>query len=137
MEIVMKARNIVAAAFVLLAAGCTNMEKQAEASANGFLDAFLSNEYDKAAEYCSQEVKSELDKATADFKTLEPSIKELLVSECSKYGAEVTGATRINKSDTVEVSYRIYKKADSLSFEKGTVTGTLHVVDGKISRLGM
>ena len=133
----MKTRNIVAVACVLLGAGCTNIEKQAEASANGFLEAFLSNEYDKAAEYCSEEVKGELNKVTADFKSLEPSIKELLVSECSKYGAEVTGATRINKSDTVEVSYRIFKKADSLSFEKGTVSGTLKLVDGKISRLGL
>lgn len=133
----MKARNIVAVACVLLAAGCTNIEKQAEVSASGFLDAFLSNEYDKASEYCSEEVKYELDKATADFKALEPSIKELLVSECSKYGAEVTGVARINKSDTVEVSYRIYKKADSLSFEKGTVAGTLKIVDGKISELGL
>ena len=133
----MKTRNIVAVACVLLGAGCTNIEKQAEASANGFLEAFLSNEYDKAAEYCSEEVKGELNKVTADFKSLEPSIKELLVSECSKYGAEVTGATRINKSDTVEVSYRVFKKADSLSFEKGTVSGTLKLVDGKISRLGL
>ncbi len=121
----------------MFAAGCTNIEKQAQVSANGFLDAFLSNEYEKAAEYCTEEIKGEFAKATADFKTLEPSIKELLVSECSKYGAEVTGVARINKSDTVEVSYRIFKKTDSLSFEKGSVTGTLNVVDGKISRLGL
>ena len=121
----------------MFAAGCTNIEKQAQVSANGFLDAFLSNEYEKAAEYCTEEIKGELARATADFKTLEPSIKELLVSECSKYGAEVTGVARINKSDTVEVSYRIFKKTDSLSFEKGSVTGTLNVVDGKISRLGL
>ena len=133
----MKIRNIFAMACILLAAGCADKEKQAEITAVGFLEAFLSNEYDKAAEYCSEEVKGELDKATADFKSLEPAIKELLVSECNKYGAEVTGTSRINKSDTVEVSYRIYKKADSLSFEKGSVTGTLNIVDGKISRLGL
>lgn len=133
----MKTKNVMAAALVLLAAGCTNMEKQAQASASGFLEAFLSNEYDKAAEFCTEEVKGELSKATADFKKLEPSIRELLVTECNKYGAEITGVARINKSDTVEVSYRIFKKADSLSFEKGTVAGTLNVVDGKISRLGL
>ena len=30
---------------------------------------------EKAAEYCTEEIKGELARATADFKTLEPSIK--------------------------------------------------------------
>ena len=133
----MKLGNILAMACILLAAGCTDKEKLAETAAAGFLDAFLSNEYDKAAEYCSEELKGEFLKATADFNSLEPSIKELLVEECNKYGAEITETTRINKSDTVEVNYKIFRKADSLSFEKGAITGLLQVVDGKVTSLGL
>ena len=133
----MKIRNALAIACILLAAGCTDKEKQAETTAAGFLEAFLSNEYDKAAEYCSEDLRGEFLKATADFNSLEPSIKELLVEECNKYGAEIAGTARINKSDTVEVNYKIYRKADSLSFEKGTITGKLQVVDGKVTTLGL
>ena len=133
----MKVRHIlVGAAAVLLAAGCTSKVKQAETSANGFLNAYLSNEYQKAAEFCSEDLKGEFLKATADFNTLEPQIRELLVAECDKYAVQVCGAVQINKSDTVEVNYRIFKKADSLSFEMGAINGTLQVVDGAVTKLG-
>ena len=131
----MKKRYIIAAA-VLLAAGCTNKEKLAETTANGFLEAYLANEYEKAAEFCNEELGSKFMEATADFSSLDPSVRELIVAECEKYGAEVTGVMQVNKSDTVEVQYQIYKKADSLSFERGKVTGYLKIVGGKITKLG-
>lgn len=119
-----------------LAAGCTNVEKQAQDSASGFLDAFLANDYEKAAECCSEGLKEQLRTATGSFSSLDSNIKELLVKECSKYRQEIVSATRAGKSDTVVVEYRIARMADSLQFQKGAIEGTLYVMDGKIIRLG-
>ena len=119
-----------------LAAGCTNAEKQAQDSASMFLDAFLSNDYEKAVDCCSEELKDKLQAATGSFSSLDSNIKELLVKECSKYSPEIVSAARAGKSDTVVVEYRIGRKADSLQFQKGAMGGTLYVLDGKIIRLG-
>lgn len=129
-------KTLVALALCLSAVGCTNKEKQAQACASDFLDSFLSNEYDVAAEYCSPGLKEEFLKTTAGFRNLDSNVRALLVSECSKFRAEIVSAGKKEGTDTVFVDYRIIRDKDSVSFERGAITGTLTVVDGKIDRLG-
>lgn len=129
-------KTMLALALFLAAAGCTNKEKQAEACAGVFLDSFLSNDYDAAAECCADGFKEEFLKTTAGFKDLDSNVRALLISECSKFKAEIVSAQKKDDSDTVVVDYRILRQKDSVTFEKGAIGGTLIVVDGKINRLG-
>lgn len=129
-------KTLVALALCLMVAGCTNKEKQAQDCAGNFLDAFLSNDYDAAAECCSEDFREEFLKTTSGFKDLDSNIRALLISECSKFKAEIVAAKRIEDSDTVVVDYRIVRDKDSLAFQKGAINGSLVVLDGKVKRLG-
>ncbi len=119
----MKKILVVFAAF--LAAGCVSKEEKAQAAALQFLDAFLANDYEMAAGCCAEPLRQDLIVATAKFNELDSNVRALLVEECSKYEAEITGAARVGKSDTVCVEYRI-----------GYIEGTLSVMGDKIIRLG-
>lgn len=123
---------LAAVALCLAVTGCTNKEKQAQACAQEFLDSFLSNEYDSAAECCSGSFKDEITASTANFRNLDTNVRALLIKECGKFKAEILSAQRTDGTDTVTVGYRIVRKADSVAFEKGAISGTLVVVDGKI-----
>lgn len=119
----MKKILVVFAAF--LAAGCVGREEKAQDSALQFLDAFLHNDYERAAGCCADPLKENLIQATSRFNDLDSNVRALLVKECSKYEAEIISAGRVGKSDTVLVDYKI-----------GDVEGTLSVLDDKIIRLG-
>lgn len=120
-----------------MAAGCTNKEQQAQKGAQMFLDAFLNNEYDKAAVFCTDDIKEELNRAFEDFKNLDSNMRTLLVNECAQYKVEISSVARINESDSFKVEYKIVKAtADSLASESGCIESNLTLVEGKVSRIG-
>lgn len=122
---------------ICLAAGCTSKEKQAQAGAQNFLDAFLANDYNKAAEFCTDDFKIDFDKVLEDFKDLDTNVRALLISECSQYKAEIGAAQSINGTDTFSVNYKIVPvAADENAADKGFLSSSLKVVDGKVYRLG-
>ena len=122
---------------VCLLAGCTGNEKQAQQCAQQFLDAFLANDYDKAAEFCTNDFQIDFEKVVANFRTLDTNVRALLVSECSQYKAEILSAQSINGTDTFKVDYRIVKaQADTASANNGFIESSLKVVDGKVYQLG-
>ena len=121
---------------VTLAVGCTNKANQAQECAQQFLDAFLANEYDAAAKLCSEDFQVDVIKATDDYRNLSDDVKQLLVEQCSSYKAVVTSVERINSSDTFVVNYNIVKPAvDSAAFEKGIISSSLKIVEGKVQQL--
>ena len=121
---------------ITLAMGCSNKEEQAQVCAQQFLDAFLANEYDSAAKLCTDDFKDEFTRATEDYRNLSDDIKALLVEQCNSYKAVVTSVERINSSDTFVVNYNIVKPAaDSAAFEKGIISSSLKIVDGKVQQL--
>ncbi len=121
---------------VTLAVGCANKTNQAQECAQQFLDAFLANEYDAAAKMCSDDFQVNFAKATEDYRNLSDDIKTLLVEQCSSYKAVITSVERVNSSDTFVVNYNIVKPAvDSAAFEKGIISSSLKVVDGKVHQL--
>ena len=121
---------------VTLAVGCTNKANQAQECAQQFLDAFLANEYDAAAKLCSEDFQVDFIKATDDYRNLSDDVKQLLVEQCSSYKAVVTSVERINSSDTFVVNYNIVKPAvDSAAFEKGIISSSLKIVEGKVQQL--
>lgn len=122
---------------ICMAAGCTSKEQQAKEGAQMFLDAFLSNEYDKAALLCTDEIKEDLNRAFADFKNLDSNVRALLVNECAQYKAEIASVTRINGSDTFKVEYKLIKaNSDSLSLDSSCIESNLTLTGGKINRMG-
>ena len=124
---------VVAAA---LAVGCTNKTNQAQECAQQFLDAFLANEYDAAAKLCSDDFQVDFAKATEDYRNMSEDIKALLVEQCNSYKAVITSVERINSSDTFVVNYNIVKPAaDSSAFEKGLISSSLKIVEGKVQQL--
>lgn len=129
-------KTLAIVALCLAAAGCANREKQAQACAQEFLGSFLSNDYNAAAECCTGSFREEFVSSTASFRDLDSNVRALLVNECGKFRAEVLSAQRKEDTDTVIVDYRIVRKADSLAFERGAISGTLVVVDGKIASQG-
>lgn len=109
-------------------AGCTNKEERAVESAGVFLDAFLANDYQKAAGCCSDTLKVEVDKAFERFRQLDTNIRALLVNECQQYRTEIGAAERIGDSDTIKVNYKIIKDS--------SISGYLKVLEGKILSIG-
>ncbi len=129
-------KKILAVLAICAIAGCTNKEEQALAGAENFLDAFLANDYAKAAECCTDDLKVELDKVLTDFRQLDSNVRALLVSECSQYRAEVGPVERIGDSDTLKVNYIIVKGESDAQGVGDAITNSLMVVDGKILKIG-
>ena len=129
-------KKLLLAVAVTLAVGCTDKANQAQESAQQFLDAFLANEYDTAAKLCTEDFKEEFVKATEDYRNLSDDIKAIITQQCSSYKAVVTSVGRVNSSDTFVVNYNIVKPAaDSAAFEKGIISSSLKVVEGKVQQL--
>lgn len=132
----MKKISIALVACLAISAGCTNRQVQAEVSAQGFLDAFLANDYDKALQMCSEDFKGHFSKAVSGFRDLDSDIQKLLFEQCALYKAQVVASERINGSDTFKVNYKIVKAAaDSAIFETGVINSSLLVVDDKVCSL--
>ena len=129
-------KKILAVLAICALAGCTNKEEQALAGAENFLDAFLANDYAKAAECCTDDLKVELDKVLTDFRQLDSNVRALLVSECSQYRAEVGPVERIGDSDTIKVNYRIIKGESDTQVTENVIASSLKVLDGKIMEIG-
>lgn len=129
-------KKLLLAVAVTLAVGCTDKTNQAQESAQQFLDAFLANDYDAAAKLCSEDFKVDFAKATEDFRNLGDDIKAIVAQQCSSYKAVVTSVERVNSSDTFVVNYNIVKPAvDSTAFEKGIISSSLKIVEGKVQQL--
>ena len=129
-------KKVLAVLAICAIAGCTNKEEQALAGAENFLDAYLANDYIKAAECCTGDLKAELDNVLADFRQLDSNVMALLVSECSQYRAEVGPVERIGDSDTIKVNYRIIKGESDTQVTENVITSSLKVLDGKILKIG-
>jgi hypothetical protein len=129
-------KKVLAVLAICAIAGCTNKEEQALAGAENFLDAYLANDYIKAAECCTGDLKAELDNVLADFRQLDSNVMALLVSECSQYRAEVGPVERIGDSDTIKVNYRIIKGESDTQVTENVITSSLKVLDGKIMEIG-
>ena len=129
-------KKVLAVLAICAIAGCTNKEEQALAGAENFLDAYLANDYIKAAECCTGDLKAELDNVLADFRQLDSNVRALLVSECSQYRAEVGPVERIGDSDTIKVNYRIIKGESDTQVMENVITSSLKVLDGKILKIG-
>jgi hypothetical protein len=129
-------KKVLAVLAICAIAGCTNKEEQALAGAENFLDAYLANDYIKAAECCTGDLKAELDNVLADFRQLDSNVRALLVSECSQYRAEVGPVERIGDSDTIKVNYRIIKGESDTQVTENVITSSLKVLDGKILKIG-
>lgn len=129
-------KKIFLALAVYMAVGCTSKEEIAQIGAQNFLDAYLANDYEKAAGFCTDEFKLEFEQVIADFRTLDTNIRALLVTECSKYAAKVVAAECINGSDTFKVGYKIVKSQPTGDSIDNCFTNTLTVIEGKVNRLG-
>lgn len=129
-------KKVLAVLAICAIAGCTNKEEQALAGAENFLDAYLANDYIKAAECCTGDLKAELDNVLADFRQLDSNVRALLVSECSQYRAEVGPVERIGDSDTIKVNYRIIKGESDTQVLDNVITSSLKILDGKIMEIG-
>lgn len=123
---------------VCILAGCANKTQQAQESAQGFLDAFLTNDFEKAALFCSEEFNDDFSQATEDFNKLDDSVKNMLKEQCSQLQAIISSVQRVNESDTFIVSYNIVKcVADSTGdvAEQEFIVSELKLVDGKVVSL--
>lgn len=130
-------KKILAILAVSLLAGCADKGKQAAENAHNFLDAFLANDYDKAAQMCTDDFRSEFNVVVKDFRELDDNMKELLVNECRQYKAQTGTVQRVNGSDTFKVEYKIVKaEPDSITVETTYIDGMLTIVGDKVAGLG-
>lgn len=121
---------------VCLAAGCSNSNKQAQECAQSFLDSYLKNDHNSAAQMCSEAFKPQFMQAMETFANLEPTIKEFIMEECSKYRAEIISVEQLNESDTFNVNYRFVKVSpDSSALADLVMESTLKVAGGKVIKL--
>ena len=123
---------------VCVLSGCANKAQQAQDSAQGFLDAFLANDFNAAAAFCSDDFKVEFGKAMEDFEKLDDSVKAMVMEQCSQLEMKIRSVERVNESDTFIVSYNIVKcAADSAGAEalQELVSSELKVVGGKVVSL--
>ncbi|MBR5856109.1 MAG: hypothetical protein IKY70_02420 [Bacteroidales bacterium] len=116
----MKQKNIVTLFFISISAfllqSCSNGEKP-ENVATDFLDAYLSTDYAKAAEFCTPELGKDLSEAVRELESLAPEVKELMKRHTSNYTPQITAVEEPKGRDTVIVSYSIINrpKKDSIS----------------------
>lgn len=121
---------------ICVLAGCANKVDKAQNCAQGFLDAFLSNNFNASAAFCSDDFNVDFNQAMEDFDKLDDSIKILLKEQCTQLRAKVISVERVNESDTFNVNYNIVRPCpDSAGVEQKLVTSTLKVVDGKVVSL--
>ena len=128
---------LLAVAVTLAAGSCTGKADKVQECAQHFLDAFLANEYDQAAKYCTQEFEVEFSKAVEDYRNLSDDIRSMIVAQCSNLKAVITSVERVNSSDTFVVNYNIIKAAadTAAAYEEGVITSALKIVDGKVQQL--
>lgn len=123
---------------ILAITGCTNRAKQAQECAQGFLNAYLENDFNAAASFCTPEFSVEFEKAMADFSNLEVQMQQMLKEQCAQLKANVLSVERVNESDTFTVNYTIVKAfPDSTSNHAAQwqINSTLKVIDGKVLQL--
>lgn len=123
---------------VCILSGCTNKTQQAQDCAQGFLDAFIANDFNGAAVFCSDDFNVDFNRAMEDFNKLEDSVKIMIQEQCSKLKANVNSVQRINESDTFIVCYNIVRScADSTGAGscQELLDSKLVVVDGKVVSL--
>lgn len=129
-------KKILISLAVCLAAGCTNSNNEVQECAQSFLDAYLKNDHAGAAQMCSETFKPQFMQAMETFSNLNPTIKEFIVEECSKYKAEIISVEQLNESDTFNVNYRFVKVSpDSSTFDGMVMESTLKVAGGKVIKL--
>lgn len=118
-------------------AGCADKAGQAQGCADKFLDSYLKNDFEGAAQQCSDGFRQEFNKTIEDFRNLSPQVKEMLQEQCSKLEYGITSVQRVNKSDTFIVEYNIQvAEPDSTAFrQQELVSSTLRVVGGKVDAL--
>ncbi len=118
--------------------GCTSKASKSEDCAQGFLKAFLANDFSGAVAFCSDEFKVEFGRAMEDFTKLDESVKFLLEEQCSKLEANIKGVERLNESDTFIVRYNIVKNipdSSTVAQSKELFASELKVVEGKVVAL--
>lgn len=122
---------------VCLLASCADKASQAQGCADKFLDAFLKNDLEGAAQLCSESFKPEFSRSVEDFRNLPQQVKEMVQEQCSALEYEISLVERINKSDTFIVEYNIRRaEPDTAAFrQQELVESALRIVDGKVDAL--
>jgi hypothetical protein len=92
---------------LILVGSCGNKADEAKLRAVEFLDAYFKVEYIRAAEYCTDELKSEILEAFEQIESLEPGIKESVIHNTSQTKTEIVSVDTESKKDTVVVNYRV------------------------------
>lgn len=129
-------KKILMALALCTAVSCTSKSDRAQQGAQNFLDAFLANDYNAAADCCTDGFQVDFNSVTESFKNLDEPIRAILSAECAGYKAEISSVERVAKSDTFIVNYSIVPVVlDSTKMKKGTINSTLVVVDGKVDKL--
>ncbi len=122
--------------FVITLNSCGGRETQIRDTAQGFLDSYLSAQFDSAAKFCTPELLSSgLDSMSAPFAGLDSAALELFKRQIAGLHPEIISVEKRLKKDSIEVKYKI--TTDSNREEtKGVLTVVKTGDSWKVGKLG-
>ena len=132
-------RKIIVIFILSLFFGCSQKENKAESCANGFLKAFIENDYAKAAEFCNADIASKFIDAAEQFNNLDSTTRAVLVKMGEDLSYEIKSVERREKTDSVKVTYHLLKVVKGSATEQQSnerlKSGTLVIVNGIIEEM--
>ncbi len=122
-----------AAVLLLIAAalsGSCSGGPTAQDAAKGFLDAYLSADFNKAADYCTVKLSGDLKEALKEIESLSEPLKLQISSSAGRFSSRIEEVKKKGKGDTVTVYYSITETFTDSTLHPGSeiIKSTLSVI---------
>jgi len=120
---------------MLVLASCSGKKGDITDSTMAFLDAYFKIDYSLAGTFCTANMAMELKEKLKGIESLDPVVKNLLVSQSKEIKAEIVAVNRLRGSDSAKVNYRIILPKKNQSIEQ-TLSLVLENKVWRIAELG-
>ena len=92
---------------LFFATSCSNRAEEINATADAFLKAYFNNNFDEAANLCTDKLKGLVLEVSADFEKLEPSVKDAVMAKTVLITTEIVSINEGESKDTISLNYKI------------------------------
>lgn len=99
-----------------------------ENTAEEFLNAYLSNDYAKAASFCTLSLSGKLLEAVEEIEHLQQDMKDRIANTTKHLTLKIDNVEKQGNGDTLLVSYSIHKPAPDSTLRQGIVQSVLSLV---------
>lgn len=119
------------AIFILFAAcmlvSC-NKGEDPEQTANSFLKAYLSTNYEEASSFCTKKLSKYLIESVKELNNLDAEVKAQIVKSTADLSTKINSVEKNNSGDSVKITYSIIKTNPADSTVKIEIKNCLYLV---------